>query len=252
MKITLVQFGRGEDKGENIERMYDYLRKLDGTDLVCLAENWYGTEPLSGKEFDGIIRQFKNIASKKNFHLIMGAGYIVRGSSIFDSCYVISKSGKILGNSDKMFPSESVGETKFLSKGEKMPVFEIDGINFGLVICVDAVYPEISRYLANSGAEVIFNPSNIPNNRIGMWKSIGITRAVENGVFFVFINNTSTYYPDGREVTGHSFVASPDGEILSELDENEQIYNFRLDLEMIDEVRSRWDFLERIKRSDLF
>lgn len=253
MKIALVQFARSkEEKQENIERMIDLLEGINDVDLVCLPENWFGVEPLSEEEFEDLISEFKKLAVDKGYNLLTGAGYMWKGENVFDSGYVIDTKGRVLGHSDKMFPSESVGETGFLSDGEELPVFEVDKLKFGVVVCVDAVYPEVSRSLADKGVKVIFNPSNIPENRLGMWKSIGITRAVENGAFFIFINNTSTYYPDGRKVSGHSFVASPNGEIVSELDEDEQVFEFEIDLGKIDEVRSRWGFLERVNKRDFF
>lgn len=246
VRIALVQFARQKHaKEENVERMINHLDELNEVDLVCLPENWFGVEPLSEEDFDDIISKLSSIASEKNVNLLTGAGYMWQGDAIYDSCYVINDEGKVLGHSDKMFPSKSVGETEFLSAGENFTVFNLDGLKIGVVVCIDAVYPEVSRKLASEGAEIIFNPSNIPQNRLEMWKSIGVTRAVENGVFFSFINNTSTNYPDGRNVTGHSFAVSPEGEMVVESGEAEQVLEFGVDLSEIDHFRTRWGFLEK-------
>lgn len=234
-----------EETKENLRRVLGHLNSINGADIVCLPENWCGVEPMEEGEFENLLTRMKEIASGNGYHLVSGAQYMWRGEEIFDSGYVINRNGDVLGYSDKLFPSESVGESEFLAAGDDVGVFQIDNFKIGIVVCIDAAYPEVSRVLAAKGAKIIFNPSNIPKNRIEMWKHIGATRAVENGVYFVFLNNTSTKYPDGREVNGHSFVASPEGEIVAELDESEQVYDLEIDLEEVEDFRNRWKFLEK-------
>lgn len=245
IRTSLVQFARNSrGKGENLERMANILSKINHTDIVCLPENWVGREVLDEDEYNDLISTLSEIASKQKFNLLTGGAYRRREKEIFDSCHVIDRRGDVLGFCDKLFPSESVGERKFLSAGKTVRSFEVDGLKIGVVICVDAIYPEVSRSLASRGAEIIFNPSNIPENRLEMWKHIGVARAIENGVYFVFLNNTSTYYLDGRKITGHSFAVSPDGEMVIEANEKEQVTSCELDLTRIDKVRSRWPFLK--------
>ena len=243
-KISLVQFARNDHgKSENIERMTKILTEIKHTDIVCLPENWIGKEVLDEDEGKSLISTLSEMASKNKFNLLTGSSYMRRGDGIFGSCYAIDRNGDILGVCDKLFPSQPIGEREFLSPGRTMRIFEVDGMGIGVVICVDAVYPEICRSLASKGAEIIFNPSNIPENRLEMWRHIGVARAVENGVFYAFLNNTSTHYANRRKVSGHSFVVSPEGEMILEADEREQVMSCELDLGRIAEVRSRWPFL---------
>lgn len=245
-KISMIQTARNKDeRSENIKKVFDYLEEIEGSDIICLPENWCGIEPLKGEEFEDLISKMKGVAKRKDFNILAGALYREEGDKIFDSCYVINKEGEVLGHSDKLFPSEAVGEAEFLSPGQEMEAFPLDGFKIGVVVCVDAAYPEVSRILASQGAKIIFNPSNIPLSRIEMWKHIGASRAVENGVYYIFMNNTSTTYPDGREVSGHSFIASPEGEIIVELDESEQVFHFETDLADVETFRKRWRFLEK-------
>ena len=170
-----------------------------------------------------------------------------RGGKIVSSCYLINDKGEVEGFSDKLFPSMAVGERFFSDFGEISNVFNIEGINVGVVVCVDAMYPEIIRNLALKGAKIIFNPSNIPESRIELWKHIGVTRAAENTIFYVFVNNTYTTYPDGRTVLGKSFVASPNGEIIFQANSSENYFQVEIDLSLIDKVRERWPYLSDIK-----
>ncbi len=242
----MIQTGRDRhERSQNLEKVFDYLDQIEKSDIVCLPENWCGIDPLEEEEFESLLSKMKEVAERKDFNILTGALYMEKEDEIFDSCYVINRDGEILGHSDKLFPSEAVGEAEFLSAGEEMEAFQLDGFKIGVVVCVDAAYPEVSRILASQGAKIIFNPSNIPLNRIEMWKHIGASRAVENGVYYVFMNNTSTNYPDGREVSGHSFIASPEGEIIVELDGSEQVHHFETDLAEVETFRERWRFLEK-------
>jgi len=116
------------------------------------------------------------------------------------------------------------------------------------LICVDALYPELARCMALRGAYVIFNPSNIPKNRSELWKHVSVTRAAENTVFYVFVNNTNTEYPDGRPVRGHSVVAAPDGEVMLEAGEEEDVFRVELDLDQVEKIRRRWRYLDDIRQ----
>ncbi|MFQ6080969.1 MAG: carbon-nitrogen hydrolase family protein [Candidatus Bathyarchaeia archaeon] len=153
-----------------------------------------------------------------------------------------------MGFYDKRFPSTAFNEREFTSPGNVSPVFKVDNVNTGVLICVDALYPELARSLALNDACIIFNPSNIPQNRSELWKHVSVTRAAENTVFYVFVNNTNTRYPDGRMVKGHSIVAAPDGEVILEAGEEEKVFQIELDLNQIDRIRKRWRYLNDIRQ----
>jgi len=138
------------------------------------------------------------------------------------------------------------------SPGEVSPVFTVNDVKIGIVICVDALYPELTRVLALKDACVIFNPSNIPENRSELWKHVSATRAAENTVFYVFVNNTNTLYPDERIVKGHSLVVAPDGETILEAGEEERVYQRDLDLRQIDKIRQRWRYLNDIRQQPVY
>lgn len=246
VKVSLVQFARERlEKRTNVERMLDLLAGIGRSDVVCLPENWAGAVVHSEEEFELLISSLCELVKGK-FNILTGGAYVRGRDGVYDTCYAIDRHGKVIGFCDKIFPSKPIGEREFLSAGKETKVFEFDGVKVGVAICVDAVYPEIVRSISSKGAQIVFNPSNIPENRLNMWKHIGVARAIENGTFYAFINNTSTSYANGRKVTGHSFVVSPEGEIIFEAGEEEQIATLELDLSKIAEVRSRWPFLEDV------
>ena len=90
------------------------------------------------------------------------------------------------------------------------------------MICFDWIYPEAARTLALEGAQVIALPANLvlPHCQAAM-----VTRSVENRVFSVVANRAGTDRREGLEpiaFTGSSRIIGPDGEILVELEPDEE------------------------------
>jgi predicted amidohydrolase len=249
LRIALVQFGRDESKPKNVDSMLSILSEIKNVEIVCLPEAWTGRGLfLEEKECESLLSSLCQLAVEKGYNLLSGALFNRRGEKIFDTCHVIGRNGKLIGFCDKRFPSTAFNEREFTSPGNVSPVFKVDNINIGVLICVDALYPELARSLALNNAFIIFNPSNIPQNRSELWKHVSVTRAAENTVFYVFVNNTNTLYPDGRTVKGHSIVAAPDGEVLLEAGEEEKVFQIELDLNQIDIIRKRWRYLNDIRQ----
>ena len=67
-------------------------------------------------------------------------------------------------------------------------------------------------------------------------------------VFYTFINNTLTTYPDGRRVAGQSYVTNPNGDLIFQAGEEEGVFELDLDLSQIDEIRKRWPYLSDIEK----
>ncbi len=143
----------------------------------------------------------------------------LRGPDLYNTVLVALK-GHLLGTYSKCSAYMA-----FHKQGREFPVFQHNGLTFGVVICSDGGYIEPARLLAIKGAKVIFSPHF---NYIGKEGLIGhfmkvradhTARAVENSVYFVRGNNVSlgkeeciTRY-DGVGY-GDSYIVDPHGEIV--------------------------------------
>lgn len=143
-----------------------------------------------------------------------------RGPDLYNTAIVVTK-GHILGSYSKCTAYQS-----FHKQGREFPVFERDGVKFGVVICSDGGFIEPTRILALQGAKIIFAPHY---NYIGKEyllrhftevRADHIARAVENRVWFVRGNNVT---PGGKDPGiqkydgvgyGDSYIVDPSGEIL--------------------------------------
>ncbi len=142
-----------------------------------------------------------------------------RGEDLYNTA-LVARRGELLGTYSKCF-----AYMKFHKQGREFPVFERDGVTFGVVICADGGYVEPARILALKGAKVIFSPHF---NYIGkeglishfqMVRADHVARAVENRVYFVRGNNVVLGKNEGfrgYEGVGYgdSYVVDPFGEIL--------------------------------------
>jgi predicted amidohydrolase len=244
MKIALVQPSRDRlDRAKNLQTVTRLLEQTRDVDIVCLPENWAGVVPFSETELAETLALLGRYAQKGDYTLLTGSLLVAREDYRIALGHVIGPDGAALGYTEKIFPSNAVGERAFLHFGERLPVFSTEKLHFGVVICVDLFYPELVRSLAQRDIAILFNPSNIPENRIGLWRSLLCARAAENTIFVAFANNTKSSYPDDRPVSGHSMVVSPRGDVLFEADDTEGIYTVEIDLAQIAEARKRWPYL---------
>ena len=141
-----------------------------------------------------------------------------------NSAYLLSPQGELLGKYDKVhlvpygeyvplrrfFPfveKLAVGIGDFLP-GEGFEPLSLDGERAGILICYEAIFPEISRAYREKGASFLVNLTNDAwfGKSSAPYQHLAITtfRAVENRLFIIRAANT-----------GISAFIAPTGEILS-------------------------------------
>jgi predicted amidohydrolase len=146
------------------------------------------------------------------------------GQYFYNAAAVFDRSGRHVGTYRKVhipavLPSKKKGGTGsyekfYFTPGDALPVFEIDGVRFGIQICYDRKYPEGSRALALQGAEIIFMPICAATYgetvlRGNTWELPLQCRAYENGVFVVAVNRAGD--ENGRRHMGKSMIVNPVG-----------------------------------------
>jgi len=244
MRIALAQVRRFSDPWEAL----DWLRRaLDGVDadVVALPENWVG-KVLNMQEWSRFIKELSVLADSSL--IIGGSAYVNLNGGTKNICPMVSDEG-LLNYSEKIFPSKATGERLNVSPGSRLGMVMVSGWVVGCIICVDALYPELVRAMALRGAHLIVNPSSISSDRMNLWRSMGLTRAFENSIFFASPMGTNYRYPDGREVVGGSFIAGPNGEFPLLVEPRaEGVFVAELDMGPIKLARERRGYLEDVSR----
>lgn len=89
------------------------------------------------------------------------------GQELFNSAVIVER-GRVLG----VYPQAAPGRERVLARA-RVPVFERNGVRYGVNICYDANFPEAAATLAARGAEAIFYPLNnsLPHATARKWRS---------------------------------------------------------------------------------
>lgn len=137
----------------------------------------------------------------------------------------------------------------------------------GVLICWDQWYPEAARLMALSGAQLLIYPTAIgwessdpedeKNRQLGAWVISQRAHAVANGIPVISVNRVG-WEPDPSKQTngitfwGNSFVAGPQGELIFEAPNNQEVIKtVEVNLTRSENVRRWWPFL-RDRRIDAY
>ncbi len=254
MRVGLVQTESNGTKAENEKKVFEQLNEavLGNPDVICLSELFlsWGVDFDGGKvKLDEIVK-YQDFAEKNNVNLILGSVALESDipGKVTNTCFVISRKGDIIGRYDKIHmykvnkPGFRFDESDDTIAGEKLGIFEIDGVKIGIGICFDLRFPEYFRELAERGAQIIFLPSHF-NKGTGSiaWEILTRARAIENQVYFCAVNQT------GENLCADTKVISYAGEVIKSLGREEGILTMDLELGLQEQHRNEVPMLRQIK-----
>ncbi len=178
------------------------------------------------------------LAEKAEDRLYNSAVLITRRGEL----HVYRKSHLFLDEKDIFNP----GDTPF-------PVFEVDDVKVGMLVCFDYIFPESGRSLALNGAQVVCHPSNLVLD-YAQWMTL--TRAAENRVFWILANRTGRESIGDRAMTftGRSQIVGSTGKLLYRAGiDTEELPVIEIDPnEALDKMATPRNHLLRDRRTDLY
>lgn len=139
------------------------------------------------------------------------AGFAERaGSAIYNSAVLIEPGGRrVIYRKCQLYGSY---ETDLFTPGDRAPaVFDLHGVNAGLLICYDVEFPEYARSLALAGAEIVLVPTALPDSKYAPFiaEKLVPVRAFENQIAIVYADHAGE---DERfAYAGRSCIVMPDG-----------------------------------------
>ena len=192
-------------------------------DVIVLPELWAtGFYPAEAVNFahdaDNLQKFLSELARRHNAYVVGGSVVSGRGDAVYNTCFCFNRQGELLSAYDKIHLFSPTGEDKYFAHGDKINLFDIEGITCGTAICYDLRFPELMREMSAQEAKIIFLPAQWPKLRLNHWRILNQARAVENQIFLAAANGA------GKSLAGHSMLVSPWGDILTEGGEAEGVF----------------------------
>lgn len=110
-------------------------------------------------------------------------------------------------------------EAQTLAAGNCVPIFKDGALRFGIQLCYDAHFPELSAHMACQGVDVIFfphaSPRGTPVEKLRSWMRHLTARAFDNGVFVVACNQAGEN-GEGLSFPAVAVVLGPSGDVLAQ------------------------------------
>jgi len=204
----------------------DFVSRADeaGARLVCFPEGFlqgYLVDEASARRvaldlgsaaFLSLIRQFPRSGPM----IVLGMIEIEDGK-LFNTAIVIRR-GTLLGRYRKTHLLDGEG---IFEAGTEAPIYDIDGLRFGINICYDTNFPEAARRVADGGASLIVCPTNnmMRRERAGHFKDLHNAvrgeRCRETGLWLISADVTGER--DGRIAWGPTAILNPKGEVAAQL-----------------------------------
>jgi predicted amidohydrolase len=227
LQVSCVQLHWARSIERNLERALHYvgLAAGEGSRVVLFPE-----ANLTGYFFPDVVqleRRAVQAALDRTCRAAAEAGiWAIVGTlrktpdRYLNLAHVISPKGSVVYEYAKVHMAGR-DETKHCRGGDKLALFDIDGVPCTLVICRDGRHPELYRVPAMAGARVLFQPSCSSDEiEAVVWKRIA-GRAQQpagptTGIFHC-VANTVGQSPDGKQTSsGQSFIREPSGLPLAE------------------------------------
>lgn len=281
MKIGIIQQHNTSSINENKQRLASKIRALagNGAQLIVLQElhnslyfcqvedvdNFDLAEPIPGPS-----TKFFGALAKECHVVIVASLFEKRATGLYHNTAVVMDSdGSIAGKYRKMhIPDDPGYYEKFYFTPGDLGFHPIDTSigRLGVLVCWDQWYPEAARLMALQGAELLIYPTAIgydpgdwpeeQQRQRTAWITVMRGHAVANGLNVVAVNRVGKEdAPDGmgsQGFWGSSFVCGPQGEMLYQAPEKEEVEKIiDVDIKRSEQVRRWWPFL-RDRRIDSY
>ncbi|MEW6263758.1 MAG: nitrilase-related carbon-nitrogen hydrolase [Thermodesulfobacteriota bacterium] len=213
------------DKAGNLERIRHWAAQAAarGAELVLFPEAcltgytvretmapW--AEPVPGP----LIQEVTAVAG--DLGLVIAAGLVERSDDqgLYLTQALVGPEG-LLGSYRKTHLGPT--EKTLFSAGEALGLFDCLGSRFGLELCYEGHFPEMSLALAWRGAEIILvphaSPREEPDQKLDRWLKYLPARAYDNTVFLAACNLVGDN-GGGLSFSGAALIIGPKGDVLAQ------------------------------------
>ena len=281
LTVSAVQQPCDEDRQTNLDFSIAKIHEAaaENAELVVLPELHLGPYFCQSEDYNnfdlaqpipGPSTEILSDVAKKLSIVIVSTIFEKRAPGLYhNTAVVFDKDGSIAGKYRKMHIPDDPGfyEKYYFTPGDLgfKPIETSIG-KLGVLVCWDQWYPEAARLMALAGADVLIYPTAIgwdpedsaeeQQRQLDAWITIQRSHAVANGIPVISCNRIGfELAPDsttGINFWGNSFIAGPQGEIITSANDSEtKLLCCTIDSARNERVRQIWPFL-RDRRIDEF
>ena len=212
------------EKSLNLERMKPWVRvaREHRAEIICFPEmniTGYGVcpsvitaaEPIPGP----ITRTLEQLAASEQIVIMAGMAEKDSNGRIFITHLIVQPNRPVsVYRKLHLAPPEQSAFTQ----GGTVEVFKIRDFCFGVQLCYDAHFPELTTQMALRGADAIFiphaSPRGTPDQKMESWMRHLTARAFDNALF-VIVCNQSGANGAGLTFPGIAMVIDPSGHVIN-------------------------------------
>jgi len=264
-RVAALQINSLADVEHNLQHIEQQLQQAQqsGVQLVLIPEMF---ATLDGQQYPALSRDdavYQRIASwgkRYNLWLIAGAFPLPcpptangeHDARVRSSCLVFDDRGELQARYDKihLFDVEvgdkqgSYRESDHFAPGDEVVVVDTPVGNIGLAICYDLRFPQLFMQMREKGADIFTLPAAFTyTTGEAHWQSLLRARAIEQQCYVIAANQCG-WHDEGRQTWGHSQIIDPWGRVLSELDDQPGLAMADIDLEQLQQIRSKMPVFE--------
>ncbi|MBI5142790.1 MAG: carbon-nitrogen hydrolase family protein [Nitrospirae bacterium] len=213
--VGVVQMAVADgDSARNLHHAEALIEASPGADLYLLPELFttgydHASWRREAARYDEVVARMGRMAKSMNV-AICGSLIARDGSLLFNRMAAVGPSGAIVGYYDKIHLFAPMGETRELERGNRIALFDLCGIRFGMAICYDLRFPAMFQMMASDGVHAVLVSSEWPYARRAAMDTLCRARAIENQCFFALSNRAGSAC-DGTEFLGGSMIVDPVG-----------------------------------------
>jgi omega-amidase len=269
--VTLLQMNVTERKNDNVTNAMRMIRmtvEKDRSKMVVLPEMFttpHGRRDLFEMNAELIptgetCMMLANLARELKIYIV--AGLPERDdrdkSIMYNTIVVFKNTGDFLVKHrqvhlvDMDIMDLKMKESDFLTPGNTLTTFDMDGVKIGLGMCCDLFYSEMATLYRKFGCDMMIYTTAYPKMIGEMFTDmLTKTRAADNQMFVMTISQARMDDRMKDMMYGHSLVVDGYGKVLKRLNDREELMYIDIDMTDLEKYRRDIKLLEH-KRTDIY
>lgn len=260
---AVVSNSRAGNNRRNLDNMFKWINVAQekNASIICFPEmniSGYAVNRYEMLESETVpgpsSRALSEIARRTDMIILAGLAEKDEHGKIFATHLVIKPAKEIERYRKVHIPPP---ELDIFTPADTVPLFNAPDLKFGLQLCYDTHFPEMTTRMAVNGADLIFmphaSPRKSPEEKLNSWLRHLTARAYDNSIFIIACNQTGDN-GHGLHFPGVAVAIGPSGKISGTyLSNQEGLLICDLKSREMEEVRNnRMHFFLPHRRPDVY